>query len=267
MREELSKLNPIFASTPIWESQASEFLRLRAVQHVISTSVCDFIWQPFFPQDDPLVGQFLEAVSKSLSVSGKHSESPWRVLTLRGINALADAGMASRQVDFTVHRVLEILQPLTIPSQLEELKQTLVDLVKESVSLWAAAQKDTAKVVVEARPNPSDNSKWYAEDSQGFGETSTPSIGKIDVTDIQPLCIFPNIIQLTSPNKSVLLHRGSALFPTSQVWIRGMVEQKEHEEELAEAVLAARSKVNARRTSCTTGPNSPMRGKFSTTQN
>ena len=252
---------------PIWETPVSEFLRLRAVQHVVSTSLCDCIWHPFFPQDSPPVSQFLEAVSKSLSVSGGRSESAWRVLTLRGINALAGARMASRQVDSTVHRVLKILQPLTTPSQLGELEHTLFDLVKESVTLWTAAQKDAAKVIVEARPNPSDNNNWYAEDLQTAGEASPPPTGKIDPTGINSFCVFPNIIQSASPDKFVLLHRGSALFTTSKVWIRGMSEQKEHDEELEKEMLAAKSKVNARRTSGLTSPNSPMGGKFPTAQN
>ncbi len=213
------------------------------------------------------MGQFLEAVSKSLSVSGGRSESAWRVLTLRGINALAGTGMALRQVDFTVHRVLEILRPLTTLSQLEELEHNLYDLVKHSVILWTAAQKDVAKVIVEARPNPSDNKNWYAEDLQTAGGPSTSPTGKIDLTSIEPLCIFPNITQLISPTKSVLLHRGNAVFPTSKIWIQGILEQKEHEEELKKEMLAARSKVNARRTSGLTSPSSPMEGKFSTTQN
>ena len=266
VRQELSKLDPIFASTPIWDSQASEFLRLRAVQHVISTSLCDIIWHPFFPQDSTPVGHFLEGVSNSLSISGTRSESAWRVLTLRGIKALAGVGMASRQVDSAVHRVLNILQPLTTPSQVGELKHALFDLVKESVTLWTVAQKDAAKVVVEARPNSSDDNKWYAEDIQSAGEASTPPIGKLDLARIKPLCIFPSINQQRSPNESVLLHRGSAVLPTAKVWIRGILEQKEHDEELEKEMLAARSKVNARRASGLTSPNSPTAGKLPTTQ-
>ena len=267
VRQELSKSDPIFASTPIWESQASEFLRLRAVQHVISTSLCELIWHPFFPQDSTPVGQFLEGVSKSLTISGRRSESAWRVLTLRGINALAGAGMASSQVDSAVQRVLNILQPLATPSQSGELKHTLCNLVKKSVTLWTIAQKDAAKVVVEARPNSSDDNKWHAEDIQSIGEASTKPVRKIDLTGIKPLCVFPNIIQLNSPNESVLLHQGSAVFPTAKAWIRGILEQKEHDEELEKEMLAARSKINARRASGLRSPNSPTGGKFPTTQN
>lgn len=266
VRQELSKLDPIFASTPIWDSQVSEFLRLRAVQHVISTSLCEFIWHPFFPQDSTPVGQFLEGVSKSLSTSGRRSESAWRVLTIRGIKALAGVGTASHQVDSAVDRVLNILQPLTTPSQSGELKHVLSDLVKGSVTLWTVAQMDAAKVVVEARPNPSDDNKWFAEDIQSAGKASTPPIGKIDLARINPLCIFPNINQQRSPNELVVLHRGNAVFPTAKVWIRGISEQKEHDEELEKEMLAARSKVNARRASGLTSLNSPTAGKFSTTQ-
>ena len=212
------------------------------------------------------MGQFLEGVSKSLAVSSRRSESVWRVLTLRGIDALAGAGMASRQADSTVRRVLDILQPLTNPSQSAELKRTLVDLVKESVSLWTLAQKDAAKLVVEAWPSSSDGNKWNAEDIQSVDEASTKSVRKIDLTDIKPFCIFPNIIQLNSPNEPVLLHRGSAVFPTAKVWIRGITEQKEHDEELEKEMSAVRSKVNARRASGLTSPNSPTAGKLSTKQ-
>ncbi|KAL8670545.1 MAG: hypothetical protein Q9168_004924 [Polycauliona sp. 1 TL-2023] len=266
VHHELSQLDPIFTSTPIWESEVSEFLRLKNVQHVISTGLCDFIWYPLFPQDDLLdykgAGQFLEAVSKSLSVSGGRSESAWRVLTLRGIAALDGAEMAERQVESMVDRILKILRPLTTQSQLAELKSTLVDFVKESVKLWTAAQKDDAKVVVEARPDPSDHEKWYAEDIQGLVEASMPLDDKIDPMNLKPLCIFPSIHQITSSGDTVPLHRGSAVFPTSQVYIHGMLEQREHEEELAKAMSDARSKVNARRTLVPTGPNSPTTGRF-----
>ena len=213
------------------------------------------------------MGQFLEAVSKSLSVSGGRSESAWRVLTLRGINALAAAGTASRQVESTVHRVLETLRPLTTQSQLGELERTLYDLIKESATLWTFAQRDVAKVVVEARLHPSDNNEWHAEDLQTAGDASPPPTGRIDTTGIKPFCVFPHIVQFTSPDKSVLLHRGSALFPTSRVWIQGMLEQKEHDEELEKAMLAAKSECYARRTSGLVSPNSPMGGKFPTAQN
>ncbi len=245
----------------VWESEVSQFLRVKAVQHVISTGLCEFIWHPFFPQNalpsHPGWSHFLEDMSKSLSALGGRSESAWRALSLRGIAALGGTAMESCQVESMVQRVLKILQPLTSPSQSADLENALMGVVKESVTLWKTAQMDEAKVVVEARPDASDTEKWDADDMQGLVEASMP----LDAANLQPQCIFPSILQTTSGGETVLLHRGSALFPTSQVWIHGVLEEKEHEEEFAKAMLDARSKMKARRMSVPTGPNSPTAGK------
>ncbi len=248
----------------VWESEVSQFLRVKAVQHVISTGLCEFIWHPFFPQNalpnHPGWSQFLEDMSKSLSASGGRSESAWRALSLRGIAALGGTARESRQVESMVQRVLKILQPLTSPSQSADFETALMDIVKESVTLWKTAQMDEAKVVVDARADASDQLKWHAEDMQGLVEASMPLDDKLDAANLQPQCIFPSILQTTSGGGTVLLHRGIALFPTSQVWIHGLWEQKEHEEELAKLLLDARSRRN-RRMSVPTGPNSPTAGK------
>ena len=118
----------------------------------------------------------------------------------------------------------------------------------------------------EKRPDPSDKENWQAEDIRGFVGASMPPGEKIDTTGITPLCLFPIILQITLGGKTVVVHQGSALFPTSHVWIQAVLEKKEHEEEVAKAVSDARSKVNARRILCPTGPNSPVVGKFSLTQ-
>lgn len=243
---------------------------MRDVQHVISICLCGCIWQPFFPQDSlpnrQGVGQFLEAVSESLAARGGQSESAWRVLTLRGIDALGGSIIESSPVESTVQRVLETLRPLTVPSESAGFEEDLVGIVKMSVTLWEAARKDEAKFVVVKQPDPSDQEKWQAQDMYGLEEASMPSDEKIDTAGIEPLCLFPNILQITPRGEPVVLHQGSALFPTSQVWIRGTLEKKEHEEALVKAVSDARSKVNARRTSFPIVPNSPAGGKFPLTQ-
>ena len=260
-------MNPIFDSTPIWQTEISEFLRLKDVQHVISVCLCDFIWRPFFPQDNlpnnDVVGPFLEEVSKSLSQSGGRSESAWRALTLRGVD---DLSVESSRAESTLHQVLKILRPLTIASELAEFEKDLVQIINESITLWKTARKDEARFVVEKRPDPNDKENWQAEDIPGFVGASMQPDERIDTTGISPLCLFPNIFQITSGGETVVVHQGSALFSTSHVWIRAVLEKKEHEEELAKAVSDARSKVNARRISCPTGPNSPVVGKFSMTQ-
>ena len=259
-------MNPIFDLTPIWQAETSDFLRMRDVQHVISVCLCDFIWRPFFPRDslpNDVVGSFLEEVSESLSRSGGRSESAWRVLTLRGID---DLNLESSRAKSTLDRILEDLRPLTVASQLAEFEKDLVKIITESIKLWKTARKNEARFVVDKNPNPSDKENWQAEDIQEFTGASIPPDEKIDTTGILPLCLFPNILQITSGGKTVVVHQGNALFPTSHVWTQAVLEKKEDEDELAKAVSDARSKVNARRISCPSGSNSPMVGKFSTTQ-
>ncbi|KAI4263849.1 MAG: hypothetical protein L6R42_001021 [Xanthoria sp. 1 TBL-2021] len=264
VQQDLSKLSPIFDSTPIWQTEISDFLRLKDVQHVISTCLCDFIWQPFPLQENlpnrEVVGPFLEAVSNSLSASGGRSESAWRVLTLRGID---DLGGESSGVEPMMHRVLEILQPLTVPSESAGLENDLFKIINESITLWKAARKDEARFIVEKNPDPSDKENWQAEDTPGIENVSIPLDKNLDTSSITPLCIFPNILQTTSGGESIRVHQGSALFPTSPVWIQAVLEKKEHEEELAKAVSDARWKVNARRMSSSAGPNSPVKERFS----
>lgn len=207
-----------------------------------------------------MVGPFLEAVSNSLSASGGRSESAWRVLTLRGID---DLSRESSGVEPMMHRVLEILQPLTVPSESVGFEEDLFKIINESITLWKAARKDEARFIVEKNPDPSDEENWQAEDTRGFENLSMPLDEKIDTSSITPLCIFPNIFQTTSGGERVRVHQGSALFPTSPVWIQAVFEKKEHEEELAKAVSDARRKVNARRMSSSAGPNSPVKERFS----
>lgn len=235
------------------------------VQHVISIYLCDCIWQPFFPQHSlpnrQVVDKFLEAVSESLAARGGRSESVWRVLTLRGINALGGPNTESSPVESTVQRVLEVLRPLTVPSESAGFEEDLLRIVTMSVTLWEAARKDEAKFVVVKQPDPSDQEKWQSQDMSVLKEASMPPEKKVAMTGIEPLCLFPNILQISPRGEPVILHQGSALFPTSQVWIQGILEKKEHEEALVKALSDARSKVNARRVSFPTGPNSPTEGK------
>ncbi|KAI4117371.1 MAG: hypothetical protein LQ345_002383 [Seirophora villosa] len=258
--QDLSKLSPIFESTPIWQSEISKFLRSRQVQHVISNGLCDFAWQPFLPQDSLLngeaVGPFLEAVSNSLSATGGRSESAWRVLTLRGIN---DLGWESNWVEPMRRHVLEMLQPLIVPSESAGFEKDLLKIINDSITLWKTAQKDEARFIVEKYPDPSDKEGWQAEDACGFEDVSKSPDEKIDTSRIRPLCLFPNVVQIRSGGERLCVHQGSALFPTSPVWVQAVLEKKEHEEEVAKAVSDARRKINARRMSSSAGPNSPMK--------
>ena len=96
-----------------------------------------------------------------------------------------------------MQQVLEILRPLTVPSEWAGFEEDLVGTVKMSVTLWEAARKDEANFVVVKQPDPSDQEKWQAQGMCGLEEASMPPDEKIDTTGIEPLCLFPNILQIT----------------------------------------------------------------------
>jgi len=239
---------------------------VRNIQHIISHCLCEFIWQPFFPANSLSVHQvakpFLNAVSSSLSGSGGRSESTWRLLTLRGIDLLGDSSSTPSHVKSTAHQILEIVRPLTNQSELAKLEKDLVDLVENSAALWKIAQTDETRIVVEKNPGLDDKERWNAEYDEGFEEAAMPA-GTVDTTGIKPLCLFPNVLQITRQGETMILQPGRALLADSYVFVRGVMEKKELEEELAKAIMDVRLKVNARRTSLSSGPNSPMERRFS----
>lgn len=151
----------------------------------------------------------MDAVSNSLSASGGRSESAWRVLTLRGIDSLI--GDSSR-VEPMMHRVLETLQPLIVPSESAGFENDLFKIINESITLWKAARKDEARFIIEKYPDPGDKENWQAEDMRGFTNESMPPDENIYTSSIKPLCLFPNILQVTSRGETVRVHQGSALF-------------------------------------------------------
>ena len=276
-QKELSKLDTIFDSTPIWQTEVSEFIRLRNVQYVICSHLCDSIWQSFFLQGGVPnglgVSHFLDSVSKSLSALGGRSESAWRVLTLRAIEANDGSLIAPSQVESTAHRILEILRPLTDLSMSASLKEDLLTVTRKSVSLWEIARKDEAKFVIDRIPSLDDEKKWLAEDIRISENLAMPSDQEgLDILGIKPLCLFPAVLQVTPEGDNIIV-QGSALFPSSHVCARGIVERKEQrvelaraEEELAKSILEVRSQVS-RRASVTTVPRSPMGGKSLIAQN
>lgn len=155
--------------------------------------------------------------------------------------------------------VLEMLQPLIVPSELAGFEKDLLKIINDSITLWKAAQKDEARFIIEKDPDSSDKEGWQAEDTCGFENVSKPPDEKIDTSRIRPLCLFPNVVQIRSGGERVRVHQGSALFPTSPVWVQAVLEKREHEEEVAKAVSDARRKINARRMSSSAGPNSPVK--------
>ena len=256
---------------PIGQTEVSEFLRLRNVEHVISTSLCDFIWQPFFTENihtsDQFQGvrQFLDLISKSLSAKGGRRECVWRALTLQGIDALGHPSTNfPHQVDSVVPHMLEALRPLADSSDIASLEKDLSALVNNSVTLWNVARKDEARFIVDKHPALSDqNGKWQTEDVADLA-LDVPPDAKIDISGFQPLCLFPSIMHLnpSSQSEAKVICRGSALLPDSPIYIWGKFLKEQEDATLQKVLQDADSTFNARRLSMTaakahSGANSP----------
>ena len=252
------------------------------MQHIISTCLCDRIWRPFFPENnDSLpnhyqgVPPFLDAVANSLSATTGfgRGESVWRVLTLRGIDALSSSWVeSSRQVESAVQHVLEMLRPLTVPSQLPELEGELLEIMNWAVKLWQSVRKDEARFVVAKYPGAIDKANLRPEDCFARVEDvstplpPTPSDAMTNDREvIGPFCLFPCILR-TAPaptpkgSDTMVVHKGNLLFADSSVWRRGLCEKRTQQEELAKAVEDAREMVSLRRSSLTAGSNGATGG-------
>ena len=202
-------------------------------------------------------------MSGSLSASNGRGESNWRTLTLRGIHARGGPDLTSQQVKYMVQNILRTLKPLTSPSQSTELESTLIGIMKDAVTIWKSAQMDQTKIVVETRPDPSAPEQWHADDLKITEETHERQDGDTQPEDSPCLCIVPKIFRKFSSDNIMIVREGVALFPNSTAWMRGRLEQKEHDEEVVKAVTAARARVHARRTAGPPGSTSPTASKTS----
>ena len=247
----LREKNPIFESISLLDTDSASFVRVCVAQHVISSSLCEHVWQPFLTEASDsrhaALNQFLDQVSECLAASKGHGEGAWRALTLRGIDAIGASSSKPRQADVVVEEVLGALDSLISIEELDRFKEELKSLIHKSISTWELARKDERRIRIQREPDPNDRVNWHTADSAMAGTSTDPTL--------TPLCLFPHVSQRSQEGKEVLIHPGSALFPSSYVWTKAILEKKDLEEETERMVQALRSKVNMRRPS---GPASPM---------
>lgn len=253
---------------------------MKNVEHIIASCLCDSIWQPFPPggslPNHEGLKQFLQTISTSLSASGGRSESVWRVLTLRGINqALGASAPGANNIESTVQRILTILNPLTNPSDSADLKKALLSLLSDSATLWTSARTDSAHITITTEPpSPPDESAWLAQDITTLPPLASPSTSipsNPPNPTTPPLCLFPLILHKPPSGPSLttttttaaadpttttttIIHQGRALYPSSRACVEGSREKSSHEDDLAQALSDARSRVNKRRISVPLSP-------------
>ena len=259
VHQELREKNLIFDSISLLDTESASFVRVRMAQHIISSSLCDHIWQPFLTdKSDPHhadLNQFLNDVSQCLAASKGHGESAWRALTLRGIDAIATSSSKRRPGDIVLEQVIGVLKPLIPIGELDRFKEDLTSLVNKSVSTWELARKDEHRIIVKRQPDANDQANWHSAIPDGPPNSTLPAGETTTKPTREPLCLFPHIFQIRSQEgKEVLIHQGYALFPSSYSWTEAMVERKQHEEEVERAMQEARSKVHLRRVSVPASP-------------
>ena len=265
MYQSLRKKNPIFNSISLLDTESASFIRIRMAQHIISSSLCDHIWQPFPTKTDnpdhAALNQLLDEVSHCLAASKGHGESVWRALTLRGIDAIATSSSTRRQADVVLEQVVGVLNPLISIEELDRFKEEVTGLIDLSISTWELARKDEHRINIKRQPDPNNKTNWQTDEKDILQNSSPPAAETTVDPILTPLCLFPHISQTNSQEgKEVLIHHGSALFPSSYIWTQAISEKKELEEEVERAVQEARSKVNQRRVSIPASPISAAGG-------
>ena len=262
MYQSLRKKNPIFNSISLLDTESASFVRVGMARHIISSSLCDHIWQSFLTKTEDsghaALNQLLDEVSQCLAASKGHGESVWRALTLRGIDAIANSSSKRRQADVVLEEVIGVLDPLISIEELDRFKEDLSKLITLAISIWELARKDEHRINIRRQPDPNNKTNWHADEKDIPQNSSLRAAETTVDPTLTPLCLFPHISQTNSQEgKKVLIHHGTALFPSSYVWAQAISERKEHEEEVERAVQEARSKANQRRPSV---PASPVSG-------
>ena len=173
---------------------------------------------------------------------------------------MAATSSRRRQADVALEQVIGLLDPLIAIEELDRFKNDLTSLIKMSISTWELAKKDEYRINIKRQPDANDKADWQHTADNDTPQASTLPAGETTVYPrLTPLSLFPRISQVRE-GKEVLIHQGSALFPSSHVWTQAISERKEHEEEMERALQEVRSKVNSRRVSVPASPGSTVGG-------
>lgn len=262
LKKELRERTLMFESESFLQTESADFVRSQIARSFISKCICNRIWQPFLTEgsfaDHKAMNEFLERLSQNLLASDGRGESAWRVLTLRGIDALSERGESNKSKSLVDH-ILHTLKPLVAPGSLTQLKEDLTNIINNSISIWQVARRNHQKVIIETIPNADDKESWFAEDhipQEGSTLSKRPP-----ATTKAPMCLFPIIFQRTCTGELMVISQGSALFPDSYVWNQAIKEMKDDESVVEEFYREARSKAHARRPSYPNGPVTNAAGK------
>jgi len=200
-----------FASIPISESRESRDLRIARAQVIISSSLCDIVWQPFSSEKTvqyPELVSVLRDISAELakanhgSTSGPRAAGIWRALTMRALQSLPPPPLPSTQsnppplsrAERVTNKVLSILSPLVAPSQEPQLRDDLRALANSAISVWSSAQTGGLQLIVSSSLDLSQRNEWR---SLVFDPPSTDDV--VSSTYPRIFTLFPRVTALKMP--------------------------------------------------------------------
>lgn len=261
----LEETSVLFKGTPITDSFASLGLRRAKVFHLLTTLICEKIWQPLFISalwESPEIRSFLAKSSATLSKTDHRRESLWRCTALNSIE-YQSGEVPGAFLEHLIREVVPKFQPLVADSKVTAVEEDLKKILKDAVEFWETTQRDGSRISVLTIPNTSwEEALPFIMPEEDFQKTSPlPSRSR----SFDPLLVFPEVIRqpqqknLASSSKDKVhgnekprtLSRGLALFRDTNIFDVGVEEL----EELAEATKQAQFRLvshHRKRSSATT---------------
>src|SRR5438045_2780364 len=141
MAKKLAKSHKAFKVIPNHSSPAASFLRVRAVQLLISECLCHAIWKPFsskgLGQKCADATQVFEIMSTMYARVLPKEASAWRNLTYRGLDTIfASSEPDPGVVESAVDHVTILLEPLVQTEETAKFREDLGRIFGNAVDVW-----------------------------------------------------------------------------------------------------------------------------------
>jgi hypothetical protein len=238
--EALSEKMSVFEITPISGSLVSSALRQSTVLHILITTICDNIWQPFFCESFwkcQEVCQFLNTTSSLLGNGNSWRESAWRHITLEATKGDSKT-IRNEFVENMVNEFIHKLQVLIEMSKSAMLRKELADVFVMAVEVWNDSQNDGSRIKATKDPDQGDLENWIDASTALAVPNSALEINtrSLKSKKAHNMSLFPKITRIsgvTSPkglrdsgNVERTLFRGAALFEGTALFNLGAHEQE-----------------------------------------
>jgi hypothetical protein len=262
VRCELKAADGCFSSVPISNSDESHLLRIAHAQRVISSFLCDIVWQPFssehtlqHPEFIGSLGIIADQLAKSNhgNSAGGRAETVWASLTMRALQSLERASPSApnstaqdtqvpSRADTVVSEVLRVLAPLVNPAQSSRFRNEVADLAHSATLIWNCAQTGELKLSVRPTLDLENHLEWRSTfDDETAANTAFS-------THPRTFTLFPRVItkEVILSDKSpggppgswpelkqgplmleTCIHPGTGMLECSSVVIRGKDEGDE----------------------------------------